>query len=77
MDNGLDTSYLKAASERAYSHYLSELMERCVECNETEGYDFDDDYDENEDCDYYEEDDEDIDPDVDGQTRIDYRGLRM
>ena len=49
----------------------------CVECDETEGYDFDDDYDENEDCDYYEEDDEDIDPDVDGQTRIDYRGLRM
>ena len=77
VDNGLDTSYLKAASERAYSHYLSELQEMCVECDETEGYDFDDDYDENEDCDYYEEDDEDIDPDVDGQTRIDYRGLRM
>ncbi len=77
VDNGMDTSYLKAASERAYSHYLSELQEMCVECDETEGYDFDDDYDENEDCDYYEEDDEDIDPDVDGQTRIDYRGLRM
>ena len=77
VDNGMDTSYLKAASERAYSHYLSELKERCVECDETEGYDFDDDYDENEDYDYYEEDDEDIDPDVDGQTRIDYRGLRM
>ena len=76
VDNGLDTSYLKAASERAYSHYLSELKERSVECNETEDYDFDDDYDEDEDYDEYD-DDEEIDPDVDGQTRIDYRGLRM
>lgn len=85
VDNGMDTSYLKAASERAYSHYLSELKERCVERNETEDYDFDDDYDDEEDedededydFDYDEDDDEDIDPDVDGQTRIDYRGLRM
>ena len=79
VDNGLDTSYLKAASERAYSHYLSELQEMCVECDETEDYDIDDDYDEDEDDDYdfdYD-DDEDIDPGIDGQTRIDYRGLRM
>ena len=76
VDNGMDTSYLKAASERANSHYLSELKERCVECDETEDYDFDDDYDEDEDYDEYD-DDEEIDPDVDGQTRIDYRGLRM
>ena len=77
VDNGMDTSYLKGASERAYSHYLSELKEQCVECNETEDYDFDDDYDEDEDYDFDYDDEEDIDPDVDGQTRIDYRGLRM
>lgn len=74
VDNGLDTSYLKAASERAYSHYLSELQEMCVECDETK--DIDEDEDDDYDFDEYD-DDEEIDPDIDGQTRIDYHSLRM
>jgi len=74
VDNGMDTSYLKAASERAYSHYLSELQEMCVECDETE--DIDEDEDEGYEFDEYD-DDERTDPDIDGQTRLDYRSLRM
>lgn len=87
VDNGMDTSYLKAASERAYSHYLSDLQKRCVDCSETEDYDLDEDEDEDydldededEDYDYDDFDDEDegIDPDIDGQLTIDHRGLRM
>ena len=75
VDNGMDASYLKAASERAYSHYLSELQERCIDCSEDEGYAFDED--DEEDYDYDEDEDESIDPDIDGQLTIDHRGLRM
>ena len=74
VDNGMDTSYLKSASERAYSHYLSELREMCVECDETE--DIDEDEDEGYEFDEYD-DDERTNPDIDGQTRLDYRSLRM
>ena len=91
LANNMDTSYLRSAAERSYSHYLSDLQKRCVDCSETEDYDLDEDEDEDydfdededededydEDYDYDEDEDESIDPDIDGQLTIDHRSLRM